>query len=122
MTKKVTKRERFEELLTIAEVAKNEELVAFIKNEIELLNKKNARASEKPTATQKANTTIKEAILEALAATPNTKYTISEMQKNFEACAELSNQKISALVRQLQTEGKVERTEEKRKAYFSIIL
>ena len=33
--------------------------------------------------------------------------------------ADLSNQRVSALVRQLKEEGFVERTEEKRKAYFS---
>lgn len=33
--------------------------------------------------------------------------------------ADLSNQRVSALVRQLKDDGLVERTEEKRKAYFS---
>lgn len=33
--------------------------------------------------------------------------------------ADLSNQRVSALVRQLKDSGLVERTEEKRKAYFS---
>jgi DNA-binding transcriptional regulator GbsR (MarR family) len=38
--------------------------------------------------------------------------------KEIPACAELSNQRVSALVRQLVADGSVERTEEKRKAYF----
>jgi DNA-binding transcriptional regulator GbsR (MarR family) len=42
--------------------------------------------------------------------------------KEVEACAELSNQRVSALVRQLVTDGSVERTEEKRKAYFSKVV
>ena len=40
-------------------------------------------------------------------------------------CAEiagLSNQRVSALVRQLKDEGKVTREEIKRKAYFSLTL
>jgi hypothetical protein len=42
------------------------------------------------------------------------------MLKQFECCAELSNQRVSALVRQLLSEGKVERFEEKRVAYFAL--
>jgi hypothetical protein len=42
------------------------------------------------------------------------------MQKLFPCCAELSNQRVSALIRQLKEEGKVERFEEKRKAVFRI--
>ena len=45
---------------------------------------------------------------------PNRLFTISEMQKVFPCCAELSNQRVSALVRQLVNDGKVERLEEKR--------
>ena len=37
---KVTKKERFTQLLEIAEVKKNEELVKFINHELELLEKK----------------------------------------------------------------------------------
>jgi len=33
---------------------------------------------------------------------------------------ELSSQRVSAIVRQLKESGKVVRTEEKRKAYFSL--
>ena len=46
------------------------------------------------------------------------KYTITDLMKEIPACAELSNQRVSALVRQLVADGSVERTEEKRKAYF----
>ena len=47
------------------------------------------------------------------------KYTISELMKEVVELADLSNQRVSALVRQLKDSGLVERTEEKRKAYFS---
>jgi predicted transcriptional regulator len=50
---------------------------------------------------------------------PNHLYTVTELQKSVEACAELSNQRVSALLRQLKDEGAVVRTEDKRKAYFS---
>ena len=48
-TVKVTKRMRFEQIKSL--VGDNEELVAFIDHEIELLDKKNSRTG-KPTKTQ----------------------------------------------------------------------
>ena len=115
--KKMTKRDYFNQLLTIADVKANEDLVAFIEHELELLAKKNS-SEKKPTAVQVANEGIKEAILEGMEV--NRLYTITELQKNISACADLSNQRISALVRQLKDEGKVVRTEDNRKAYFSL--
>ena len=78
--------------------------------------KKNS-AERKPTATQKANEGYKTAILEFMEV--GKKYTITDLMKEVVELADLSNQRVSALVRQLKEEGLVERTEEKRKAYFS---
>ena len=78
--------------------------------------KKNS-AERKPTATQKANECYKTAILEFMEV--GKKYTITDLMKEVVELADLSNQRVSALVRQLKEEGLVERTEEKRKAYFS---
>lgn len=112
-TKKITKREKFEMLKAIAEVQANPVLSEFIERELELLAKKNA--DKKPTAQQSANECIKEAILEGLVEP----MTITEMQKSIPELAELSNQRVSALVRQMIVDGVLIRTEEKRKAYFS---
>ena len=120
MEKKMTKREKFEMLAKIAEVKANPMLAEFIEHELELLAKKNASGSGKLTAVQVANNGIKEEILECMGKEPNRLFTISEMQKVFPCCAELSNQRVSALVRQLIADGKVERLEEKRKAVFRI--
>lgn len=120
MEKKMTKREKFEMLAKIAEVKANPVLAEFIERELELLAKKNASGSGKLTAVQVANNGIKEEILECMAKEPNRLFTISEMMKLFPCCAELSNQRVSALVRQLKEDGKVERFEEKRKAVFRI--
>ena len=119
-TKKMTKRDYFNQLLALDEVKGNENLVKFIEHELELLAKKNASGEGKLTATQIANNGIKEEILECMANEPNRLFTISEMQKLFPCCAEMSNQRVSALVRQLVNDGKVERLEEKRKAVFRI--
>lgn len=118
--KKITKRERFEQLLTIPAVANDSGLKEFINHELELLAKKNASGTGKLTAAQVANNGIKEEILECMANEPNRLFTISEMQKVFPCCAELSNQRVSALVRQLVNDEKIDRLEEKRKAVFRI--
>ena len=115
--KKITKRERFESLLTIPAVQADQGLVDFINHELELLAKKNS-AEKKPTAQQTANEAIKSAIVEAMEA--NRLYTVTEIQKSVAECAELSNQRVSALLRQLKDDGVVVRTEDKRKAFFSL--
>lgn len=115
--KKLTKRDHYNALLGIAEVKANTVLVDFINHEIELLNRKNS-TEKKPTAQQVANEGVKSAIVGAME--PNHLYTVTEIQKSVAECAELSNQRVSALLRQLINEGKVTRTEDKRKAYFSL--
>ena len=114
-TKKPTKRTHFEALLKIPAVAENDALVEFINHEIDLLNRKNS-GEKKPTATQVANEGLKKDILANME--QNRLYSISEMIKEFECCSELSTPKVSAVIRLLITDGKVERIEEKRKAYF----
>lgn len=117
--KKMTKRDYYNALLALKEVKGNEELVKFINHELELLAKKNS-AEKKPTAVQIANENIKEVILDTLKDNGGM-MTISEMQKANAELGEMSNQRISALVRQLKEDGKVERIEDKRKAYFKAV-
>ena len=116
-TKKITKREHFNTLLTLAEVKANPALIEFINHELELLDRKNS-TEKKQTPTQIANEGVKSAIVEGMEA--NRLYTITEIIKEVPACAEMTNQRVSALVRQLKDEGKIERIEEKRKAYFRL--
>lgn len=117
--KKITKREKFEMLMNIAEVQANPILTEFIERELELLSKKNS-AEKKPTEKDTENAGIKDIIVEVL--TDEEKgMTISAMQKKCADLAEYSNQKISALVRQMILDGIVEKTEEKGKAYFRLV-
>ena len=97
-------------------VEDNKEVTEKLKALKESISKKNS-AERKPTATQKANEEYKKAILSFMEV--GKKYTISELMKEVVELADLSNQRVSALVRQLKDSGLVERTEEKRKAYFS---
>jgi hypothetical protein len=114
MANKMTKKDYYNAFLAKYPLTEDEQ--KFVYNELDLLAKKNA--SKKPTATQKANEGIKGAILDFLA--DGGKYTITDIIKNVPECAELSNQKVSALVRGLVDEKKVVRVEDKRKAYFTL--
>ena len=113
-TKKMTKVDYFKQIK--AKYALTEDEVKFVDHEIELLTKKNS-AEKKPTAQQVANDGIKTAIVEGME--PNRLYTVTEIIKSIPACADMTNQRVSALLRQLVEAGKVKRTEDKRKAYFS---
>lgn len=120
--RKPTKRMHYNALLEIEAVKANAELVEFIHKEIALLDKKNASNSTKQTPTQKANEGIKAEILAYLVAHKPNGYTIAELIKNVEICNDMSTSKVSALVRQLKdNDGKVERFEDKRKAYFRAV-
>ena len=89
----------------------------FVAHELELLSKKNS-ADKKPTAQQTANEAVKTAIVNGMEV--NRLYTITELIKEIPECAEMTNQRVSALVRQLVDAGLVKRTEDKRKVYFSL--
>ena len=116
--KKMTKRDYFTQIKAKYNLTEDE--IAFIDHELELLDRKNASATgeKKMTATQIANENLKESILEEME--ENRLYTISEMMKALPCCSELSNQKVTRLVAQLVADSKVVRTEDKRKAYFSL--
>lgn len=80
------------------------------------IDKKNS-AERKPTATQTENVGLKVAILEGMES--GKAYTIGDLMKEIPALADLTNQRVSALVRQLKDDGLVTREEIKRKAYFT---
>ncbi len=117
--KKLTKKDRFNQLLAIPAVQADTELVAFIEHEIELLSNKNKADNKKPTATQLVNEALKAELLKHMEV--NTLYTIGDFQKQVEACADLSNQKIAAILRQMKDNDKtVEKVEDKRKVYWKL--
>lgn len=115
----MTKREKFEMLMAIDEVKSNPVLSEFITHELELLAKKNT-SEKKPTAVQVANEGLKEIIMDVLNENGGL-MTVTDIQKSREELAGLSNQKLSALVRQLKEDGKVEKIEDKRKSYFKAV-
>ena len=82
-----------------------------------LINRKSS-SKKNPTKTQKENEGIKEKILSVLSEA-EAPMTVSEFL-TFSGLAGLSNQKVSALLRQLVEAGRVIKTMEKKKALFSL--
>ncbi len=95
----------------------SEDMSKFAKHELELLAKKNS-ADKKPTAQQLENRKIQEGILAEMK--KGKLYTITEMMKELPTCADLTNQKISQLLKPLMEAGQIVRIEDKRKAYFRL--
>jgi len=119
---KLTKRDYFKMLAGVVENSgadNREELQAFINHELELLDKKSASRGTVTTAKQKENEDLKEYIMGILTEI-NRAVTITELQAEDVKLGELTNQRISAMLKQLKDEGKVVRTELKKKAYFKI--
>lgn len=113
--KKLTKIEMFTKIM---KGLTNEDEIAFIAHEIELLQNKKAGV-RKPTANQVANETFKEEIVKFLQA-KDEKFTITEMIEKCEALNLLTNQRVSALANQLVKDGTIMKTTDKKKTVFFI--
>jgi len=115
---RMTKAQKFQILADLPAVKADPMLSEFIAHEMELLAKKNT-ADKKPTAQQEANTVIKQNVLTVLA--DGEKRTVSDLLKMVPDLPDtMTNQRMSAIVRQMVDAGQVIRTEDKRKAYFSL--
>ena len=114
-TKKLTKKDYFKELKEIVAEIGRTDLVDFIDHEVELLTKKGSKST--PTKTQIENEIVKEKIVATLVELDKF-VTITELQGANVELADYSNQKISALLKQLVETEAVVRTVDKKKAYF----
>ena len=112
---KMTKAQMFEAIKAIPEVAKNEEMVEFIDKQIAQL----AKRKTTETKTQKENVILMDKVLVAME-TIGRKATATEILKSDEELATYSLPKISAMLKKLIECGKVERTIEKKIAYFEV--
>lgn len=120
MANKLTKRDYFKMILEVVEG--NEQLTEFVNHELELLDKKASFKSM--TSNQKENEQIKARIIQALVELGKP-VTITELQANNGEMAQYSNQKLSALIKQMvrsedNPNGEITRAMDKKKAYFSI--
>ena len=94
-------------------------LIEFIDHEIELLQKK--KSSTKQTAKQQENAMLKD-VIQTFLEEEEKAFTISEMQENVFELQDLSNQRISAILKQMVDENMIQKEYVKRKAYFSAIV
>ena len=116
MANKITKREVIGMMMNEEVVKANPTYVAYLENELALLNKK--AQNKKATKTQEQNVGIKATILKVLATIGSG--TVTDIQNGNEELSAFSNQKVSALVRQLVESGDVVKTTDKKKSIFSL--
>ena len=127
---RVTKTQRFEDVITLLQGGETsrtsmDEAIEFLKNEIDLTTRKNAKRSTKLTATQQENEGFKTLILDFLAGQASP-VTCTEIGKGIPELNGFNNQKISSLVRALtfneekNPEGQVKRELVKGKSVFSL--
>ena len=128
--KKLTKREMFNRVIELAEVAIElemeldfdaTEVIDFAEHEIEMLDKKASSKSAKDKEKEKADEVLISIILETLLGSAG--MTASEILKanaNREEFADVSNQKVSALLKKLVDRDSVKKFTDKRKSYFHL--
>lgn len=120
--KKITKREVVEMMLADSNIASNEVYVAYLKNELELLKKKSE--NKKATKNQTENVEIKEVIIEVLGRMGNGRageIQLAVQATDKEKYATLTNQRTSAILKQMIDEGTVVKTVDKKVSTFSLV-
>lgn len=123
MEKKLTKKEMFEMIKEVC--VDRTDIVDFCNHEIELLSRKNSKSGA--TKTQKENEIVANMLVEELAKigkpiTITDLMNTSEIVKGYtlENGNNLTNQKISAIFKQLVESNKIVKVVDKKKSYFSI--
>ena len=121
--KKVTKREYFEMIKGIC--GDNQDIVNFCNHEIELLERKSSKGGA--TKTQTENVKVAEMLIAELTKIAKP-VTITDLMNTSDIVKEyklengnlLSNQKISAILKQQVDAGKVVKVTDKKKSLFSV--
>jgi predicted transcriptional regulator len=116
MANKITKRDVINMMLAEAIVKANPTYVAYLENELALLDKK--ATNKKATKVQEANVGLKQVILDVLAC--GKAMTVTEIMGANDELKGLSNQKVSALVKQLTDAGLVNKATDKKKSVFTL--
>ena len=112
----MTKKEMFAEIRNI--VANNEEMVAFIDHEIELLERK-SNSPKKPTKTQVENDGFKAEIIAYLTEVDTPK-TIKELQAEIPSISGLTNQRITHMLTDLVKAKTLTKEYVKKTPYYSV--
>ena len=120
--KKITKKMVVEMMLAEETIVANEVFKAYLENELELLKKKSE--NKKATKNQEANVAIKTDMLEVMAhMSPSTATEIMNAVKSVdtEKYATLTNQRVSALLKQLIEDNKVVKSVDKKVSKFALV-
>ena len=113
----MTQKDYFNEIIALAKANGRDDLVTFAEGRIEVLNKKTT--NRKPTKAQVENDNIK-TVIKSVLLNCDSGVTVTDIQKMNDELGELSNQKISALLRQMVDDKEVVKTSDKKKSYFSL--
>ena len=116
--KKITKIDKFEMLLAIEDVAKNEMLVEFINHEMELIKKKNAYKSVNKKKSEENNALMKE-IETVFNENPMMMFNYSDIVRHLNY--KYSTQKLSPQLRKMVENGILKETIEKKIKYFQLV-
>ena len=115
MEKKMTQKEMFNEIIKFAQAGNRQDIVEFCQGRIAVLEKKSENRTQ--TKTQKENAELAKIILNVLkGAKP---MTVTEIQSRNEVLGSLSNQKVSAILRNMVKEGTVTKDTSTKKTLFS---
>ena len=115
-TEKMTKKDYFNQLLAIPEVAEKNDLVDFINHQIELLDNRNKKKDGTVTKVQLEHRELMDKILNLMEC--DTGYTCGDLHK-FLNDPNISANKVSAMLKKLVDSGEIEKTTEKRKSIFT---
>ena len=113
---KMTRVEMFNAIKAVPQVAENQEMVDFIDKQIAQLAKRKSAESK----TQKENKALMEVVVDAMTVLDKPA-TATQIMKSDAYLSELSLPKVSALLKKLIEDGRVERTIEKKIALFSLV-
>lgn len=118
---KMTKKDFYGRLVEVVEGANVEDaerLVEFLNHEIELVSRKR----NVQTKTQKENEVLVEVVYEALTNIDHP-VTVTDFQNETdnEQIKEMSNQKVSALLKKLYDAERITKTTDKKKSYFAVV-
>lgn len=91
-----------------------DDVIKFLDHEMELVSRKRSNGNSKPTAKQAEQDAMREKILAFLR--ENGTSTATDIQN----ALSISNQRVNGLMRPLVKSGEIIRTEDKKKAYFSV--
>lgn len=121
-TKKMTHKDYFTALLDMPEVQNYPGMTEFIEGRISAIEKKSS-APKKETEQDKVKDGIKAAVLTHLQENANKRFTITALMKEVPGLpADISNQKLTALVRQLLLAELVVKEVDKRVSYFRAVV